>query len=668
MREQSKKGWRKAIHGKGMLLAAALTAAGVMVMNAPAQAQVKFEELSFAEAQKKAQNEGKIIFVDVMRAGPALEANQRVEKEIFTIDSISAFFRDNIVSIRVDMGSEAGKAFAPNLHMLMYPAYVFYDAKGAQLQYTNAHSVQDNPTLLMEKARASATLAEVKEANTRTIVFEEGSWEAILQQAKTSGKLIFLDAQTEWCRPCRMMERDVFTLDRVADFYNGNFINVSMDMEKGDGPALAKKHGIRAYPTYLFIDGDGNVVHQDDGYKQPDAFIEVGKAALAKIESGVVFEDGDWESILARADQEDKLIFLDAYAVWCGPCKAMDRDVFPQPEVGEFFNSHFINVKRDMEKGEGLALREKYAVKAYPTYLFINSEGKEVHRIVGGSSAEKFLERAQVALNPEAQRATLEARYLAGERSIDFVKQYLDVLSTAYLRDEAAVVATDYLESLPAGQLLNEEHWNLAQQYLNDPMSPVLLHYAINRSQLSDFGVENPDLAIANMFSRGIYGLYNQRDDQSSHAPELKKVKQSMKKARLAHAEELNRLGALLEMAQIGKWKKFASILKDVAVKDKKVYGQTVPVTITQFAPRLLRATGAEYTDDVLIWTDALLSRVDHKLDQSKLYDLKQLAYQQAGDEAKAAAAGEQSKQLVAQWQKESKGSGMMMAVPMKLQ
>ena len=141
-----------------------------------------------------------------------------------------------------------------------------------------------------------------------------------------------------------------------------------------------------------------------------------------------------------------------------------------------------------------------------------------------------------------------------------------------------------------------------------------------------------------------------------------------MKKARLADAAELNRLGTLLESAQRENWKKFASTLNKVVRKEKKIYGQTVPVTITQFAPRLLRATGAQYSAEVLAWTDVLLSRIDHKLDQSKLYNLQQLAYEQAGDEVKAAAAAEHSKLLVAQWQEENKGSGMMMAVPMKLQ
>ena len=87
----------------------------------------------------------------------------------------------------------------------------------------------------------------------RTIPFNSDNWKGLLAKAKKENKLIFLDAYTEWCRPCIMMAKNVFTQDKVADFYNEHFVNVSMDMEKGEGPLIGKKYKISAYPAFLFI-------------------------------------------------------------------------------------------------------------------------------------------------------------------------------------------------------------------------------------------------------------------------------------------------------------------------------------------------------------------------------------------------------------------------------
>ena len=69
---------------------------------------------------------------------------------------------------------------------------------------------------------------------------------------------------------------------------------------------------------------------------------------------GISFHDNKpWKEILQLAKKENKLIFMDCYTSWCGPCKALAKNVFTQEKVGDFFNPRFINVKYDMEKGDG---------------------------------------------------------------------------------------------------------------------------------------------------------------------------------------------------------------------------------------------------------------------------------------------------------------------------
>ena len=247
--------------------------------NSFAQHGVNFKDITFDQAMAEAAKTNKIIFVDVSRPMPN-SMNERVEKEVLTIDSVSNFFKKNCISIRVNMNSEEGKKFAPRLAMLMYPVYVFFDKNGDQLSFINSGAILKDTVSLMQKARASAATAYEKSINTRHINFEQSDWQTVLAKAKKEHKLIFLDAYTSWCRPCIQMAKDIFTLDKVADFYNTNFINVSMDMEKGDGPPIVKKYKISAYPDFLFIDGDGNLVHRGGGYQEAKEFIELGYGAV----------------------------------------------------------------------------------------------------------------------------------------------------------------------------------------------------------------------------------------------------------------------------------------------------------------------------------------------------------------------------------------------------
>lgn len=171
---------------------------------------------------------------------------------------------------------------------------------------------------------------------------------------------------------------------------------------------------------------------------------------LTAQESGIQFhKDAKWADLLAQAKSENKLIFLDAYASWCGPCKWMEANVFNQEEVGNFYNANFINAKIDMEKGEGLSLARTYEIQAYPTSLYIDGEGKVLHRTVGGKEAPDFLETGRTALNPEKRLATLEKRFDDGERDPAFIANLMTAFSDA-MHPRAGEVVNIYLDANPS--------------------------------------------------------------------------------------------------------------------------------------------------------------------------------------------------------------------------
>tara|TARA_B100000508_G_scaffold140609_1_gene142351 strand:- start:44638 stop:45063 length:426 start_codon:yes stop_codon:yes gene_type:complete len=106
---------------------------------------------------------------------------------------------------------------------------------------------------------------------------------------------------------------------------------------------------------------------------------------------GVNFQDLTLKQALKKAEKEGKYVFLDAYAVWCGPCKWMEANTFRDKEVGKKFNKSFISVKIDMEKGEGPAIAQKYRVRAYPTMFVLNSKGEVQKRILGAKKEKALL-------------------------------------------------------------------------------------------------------------------------------------------------------------------------------------------------------------------------------------------------------------------------------------
>lgn len=146
---------------------------------------------------------------------------------------------------------------------------------------------------------------------------------------------------------------------------------------------------------------------------------------------GIEFFHGTFAEALEKAKKENKLIFMDAYAEWCGPCKKMAATVFKDEKVGKFFNDNFINVKMDMEKGEGPNLSGKYNVAAYPTLLFINGKGDLVHKGVGGLPVEQFMNLARTASGKVDNSKEFEKAYAEGKRDPDLILNYVRALNRA---------------------------------------------------------------------------------------------------------------------------------------------------------------------------------------------------------------------------------------------
>jgi len=105
---------------------------------------------------------------------------------------------------------------------------------------------------------------------------------------------------------------------------------------------------------------------------------------------------------LVRSAKEGKLIFMDCYTSWCGPCKYLSTLVFTKKPAGDFYNKNFINLSFDMESPEGKLIAAKYKISGYPTLLFLNSKGEIVHKSVGAGGVNYLLTIGQEAVGKKS--------------------------------------------------------------------------------------------------------------------------------------------------------------------------------------------------------------------------------------------------------------------------
>jgi thioredoxin-related protein len=248
---------------------------------------------------------------------------------------------------------------------------------------------------------------------------------------------------------------------------------------------------------------------------------------------GITFEKGSWEDVLKKAKAENKFIFVDAYAEWCGPCKRMAKEVFTENSVGSYFNKNYVNYKFDMEKGEGPKFAKAYTVAAYPTLLFFNPSGELIHKAVGGRDSETFVTLGEDAMNPEKQVYTLKKKFEAGEKSEAFLKNYINSLLDA--NEDANEASELYFNAIPKEDWTSADNFMLiakTQASLNSKMFKYIL---ANRALFEEsVGKEYVAYLIEEVYSKEISRVAEDKDQKGAD-----ELKLNMKKNLGSNAETM---------------------------------------------------------------------------------------------------------------------------------
>ncbi|MCW3124599.1 MAG: thiol:disulfide interchange protein precursor, partial [Bacteroidetes bacterium] len=188
--------------------------------------------------------------------------------------------------------------------------------------------------------------------------------------------------------------------------------------------------------------------------------------------SGIEFDhEIAFQEALDKAKREGKLVFMDCYTSWCGPCKRLAATVFTDSSVGEYFNNNYINVKFDMEKGEGTSLATRYQITAYPTLLWIDPNGSVKHKVVGGLDVAGLITAGKQAADPLPDiMNALNKDYAAGKREQAFMEDYLKNFKASG-RDYDAVLA-EYMTQTQKQNWSKESTLPTIYQMTNSYRSP----------------------------------------------------------------------------------------------------------------------------------------------------------------------------------------------------
>ncbi|MDR6405075.1 MULTISPECIES: thioredoxin fold domain-containing protein [Chryseobacterium] len=333
------------------------------------------------------------------------------------------------------------------------------------------------------------------------IKFDEGSFANILAKAKKENKLVFIDAYTSWCAPCKLMAKNIFPLQSVGDYYNSNFVNAKIDMEKGEGKTLAKRYAVTSFPTYLFINGDGEVVHRFGSSLSEAEFLQLGKDAtdppkqfslikkkFEKGEKDPVFLNTAIVAFLSTGNSDLAEKAMDQYFKQKSDISEDDVDliasmIYQKPE-GKYFD-FFINKKDDILKVIKPESYNSYEKTFKTKRIVAKSYDKKTNKF----SESVFLTEAEKYFGKEKAPQVL-LQYKAGAALHDKNYSGYENLMLQILQDPASFSSAE----------LNTAAWNFFEHVSNPSSLEKALAWARESVRKSE-GYDNAD-TLANLYHK----------------------------------------------------------------------------------------------------------------------------------------------------------------------
>lgn len=187
-----------------------------------------------------------------------------------------------------------------------------------------------------------------------------------------------------------------------------------------------------------------------------------------KSQNQFVPDDTPYKKALETAKTAGKPLFIMLYADWCPHCNLMKKEVFSDPNVINFLKENYVCIWKNIEKEEGLALKNKYNTKSLPTFLFLDSNETLLYALKGEMKTAEFTSEVKYALNSRMQLPYLEKEFLSDPSNSTKFFAYLNTLKKGKDRTELSVPTHIYLKTQSDMQLVSETNWRIIANGVTD--------------------------------------------------------------------------------------------------------------------------------------------------------------------------------------------------------
>lgn len=242
------------------------------------------------------------------------------------------------------------------------------------------------------------------------------------------------------------------------------------------------------------------------------AFLLMGM--FGNLSAQITFFQETFEEALQKAKVEKKDVFVDFYTEWCGPCKVMSQKVFTDPEVGDYFNKHFVSYKLNAEAPGQAEVAKKYGVEAFPTMIFMNVKGEVLRTVLGAKAPAALVREAMMVTGDMLTFEKLYEKSKKEKKNTDLQQELLFrapefiATQTGYNRDKWMVrieaIFPEYVKNKKLENMITAEDLYIISMYHNEIK---------DNDEIFDFLVKNyqkfGEIVGKEKIQDFILGLYN---------------------------------------------------------------------------------------------------------------------------------------------------------------